>query len=49
VAQARALVGAFEAARTRGEDRVEVDGLIVEMPTYLSAQRLLARAEALSI
>ena len=47
VRQARAVVSAFEAARRRGQDRVEVDGLMVEVPTYLSAQRLLARAEAL--
>lgn len=49
VSQARSVVSAFEAARRRGEDRVEVDGLMVEMPTYLSAQRLLARAEALGV
>lgn len=49
VRQARVLLAAFEAARARGEDRVEVAGLIVEMPTYLSAQRLLARAEALGV
>ena len=47
VAEARAVVEAFDAARGRGEDRVEVAGLMVEMPTYLSAKRLLARAEAL--
>ncbi|HUN48641.1 MAG TPA: CoA ester lyase [Stellaceae bacterium] len=49
VTQARAVIAAFEAARKRGEDRVEVAGLMVEMPTYLSAQRLLARAAALGV
>ena len=47
VRRARHMVKAFEAARAKGLDRVEVDGLVVEMPTYLSAQRLLARARAL--
>jgi len=49
VRQAVAMVKAFEAARSKGLDRVEVDGLIVEIPTYLSAQRLLARAKALGV
>jgi citrate lyase subunit beta/citryl-CoA lyase len=40
--QARRMVGAFEAARARGEDRVLVDGLWVEVPAYLNAKRLLA-------
>jgi citrate lyase subunit beta/citryl-CoA lyase len=48
VARARRMVAAFEAARARGEDRAEVDGLFVEVPTYLAAQRLLRRAEALA-
>lgn len=41
IAQARKVVAAFEAARGRGEDRVLVDGLWVEVPTYLNARRLL--------
>lgn len=49
VRQAAAVIKAFEAARAKGLDRVEVDGLIVEMPTCLSAQRLLARAKALGV
>ena len=48
VAKARRMVAAFEAARARGEDRAEVDGLFVEVPTYLAAQRLLRRAAALA-
>jgi citrate lyase subunit beta / citryl-CoA lyase len=44
VAAARRLVNAFEAARVRGEARVEIDGSLVEVPTYLNAKRLLARA-----
>ncbi len=45
VANAARLVNAFEAARAQGRDRVELDGHMVEMPTYLAARRLLARAE----
>ena len=41
--QARRIVEAFEAARARGEDRALVDGLWVEVPTYLNAKRLLAQ------
>jgi citrate lyase subunit beta/citryl-CoA lyase len=40
-------VAAFEAARAAGEARVELDGSLVEMPTYSNAKRLLARADAL--
>lgn len=47
VARARAVVQAFEAAQARGAGRVEVDGSLVEVPIYLTAKRLLARAEAL--
>jgi citrate lyase subunit beta / citryl-CoA lyase len=49
IRHAAAMIQAFEAARARGEDRIEVEGLIVEVPTYLSAQRLLARARALGL
>jgi len=49
VRQARAVIAAFEAARRDGRDRVEVDGLLVEVPFYASAQRLLARAAALGV
>ncbi|HEX6980767.1 MAG TPA: CoA ester lyase [Alphaproteobacteria bacterium] len=48
VAQARRIIDAFEDARARGLDRVEVDGSLVEVPTYLNAKRLVARAEALA-
>ena len=47
-ARARALIAAFEAGRARGEERVLVDGLWVEVPMMLTAQRLLARAAALA-
>jgi len=47
-ARAEAMVAAFEAARARGEDRVLVDGLMVEVPTYKAAQRLIARHSALN-
>lgn len=46
-AKARELIAAFEAGRARGEERVLVDGLWVEVPMMLTAQRLLARAAAL--
>jgi citrate lyase subunit beta / citryl-CoA lyase len=49
IRRASAVIKAFETARARGLDRIEVDGLIVEIPTYLSAQRLLARATALGL
>jgi citrate lyase subunit beta/citryl-CoA lyase len=48
VERARALIAAFDGARARGEDRALVDGAWVEVPTYLTARRLLARAERLS-
>ena len=47
VSRAEKIVAAFEAARARGEARVELDGSLVEMPTYSNAKRLLARADAL--
>lgn len=49
VRRAMIMIKAFEAARARGMDRVEVDGLVVEIPTVLSAQRLLTRAKALGV
>jgi citrate lyase subunit beta/citryl-CoA lyase len=48
VARAHRIVAAFDAARARGHDRVEVEGSLVEVPTYANMKRLLARAEALS-
>jgi citrate lyase subunit beta/citryl-CoA lyase len=41
LAAARRIVSEFEAARARGEERALVDGLWVEVPTYLNAKRLL--------
>jgi citrate lyase subunit beta/citryl-CoA lyase len=48
VERARRLVEAFEAARAAGRDRIEHEGTLVEVPTYLTAKRLIARAEALA-
>ncbi len=48
-AAARRIVQAFEAARARGEARVEVDGSLVEVPIYLNAKRLAARADAFGV
>ena len=42
-AQAQRMVEAFETVRARGEERALVDGLWVEVPTYLNAKRLLAQ------
>jgi citrate lyase subunit beta/citryl-CoA lyase len=41
--QAQRIVAAFETARAHGDDRALVDGLWVEVPTYLNAKRLLAQ------
>lgn len=46
--KAARLVAAFEAARAGGDDRVEVDGLNVEVPTWRAARRLLARRDELA-
>lgn len=45
--RAEAIVGAFDAARARGEDRALVDGLWVEVPTWRNARRLIERARRL--
>jgi len=45
MAQAQRMVEAFEAARARGEERALVDGLWVEVPTYLNAKRLLVQPQ----
>ena len=47
VLRATALVQAFEAARSRGEDRALFDGQWVEAPTCRNAQRLIERARRL--
>ena len=47
IRRARHLVTAFEAARAAGYARIEVDGSLVEVPTYSNAKRLLARGEAM--
>lgn len=49
IASARRLVDAFEAAQAQGRGRVEVEGSLVEMPTYLNARRLLERARQLKV
>jgi len=48
VRRASAIVRDFDAARARGEERVLVDGLWVEVPTYRNAKRLIERARRLS-
>lgn len=49
VAEARRLTEAFEAARSDGAAGVALDGAMVELPTYLTAKRLLDRAAAFGI
>ena len=44
LARARRIVAAFEKARARGRDRAELDGLLVEVPVYSAAKRLLESA-----
>jgi citrate lyase subunit beta/citryl-CoA lyase len=48
LSRARAIVVAFEAARAQGRSRAELDGSLVEVPTYSNAKRLIARGEALA-
>ena len=48
-ASARRIVAAFETARDRGQARVEVDGSLVEVPIYLNAKRIAARADAFGV
>ena len=45
--QAARIVAAFEAARAQGLGRVELNGSLLEVPTYSNAKRLIARGEAL--
>jgi citrate lyase subunit beta / citryl-CoA lyase len=47
IRRANNIVTAFEAARAAGQARVEVDGSLVEVPTYHTAKRLLARSDAM--
>ncbi len=49
IGEARSIVAAFEAARTLGQDRARLGDLLVEVPSYLNAQRLLARAKDLGL
>ncbi len=45
--RARDIVVAFAAARAAGRSRAELDGSLIEVPTYSNAKRLIARGEAL--
>src|SRR5579871_6852747 len=47
MARAERIVAAFEAARARGASRAELDGSLIEVPTFTNAKRLLARGQAL--
>src|SRR5215470_12647107 len=41
--RAEKIVAAFEAARAAGRSRAELDGALIEVPSYTNARRLLAR------
>jgi citrate lyase subunit beta / citryl-CoA lyase len=47
--QAQRIVEAFDAARARGDDRVLVEGLWVEVPAHRNACRLIERAHRLGV
>jgi citrate lyase subunit beta/citryl-CoA lyase len=49
VREARAIVEAFEAARAPDKDRTRLGDLLIEIPSYFSAKRLVARAAALGV
>lgn len=49
IIDAQRVVRGFEEARAAGQDRVTVDGKLVELPMYLNAQRLLRRATELGV
>lgn len=46
VAAAERIVATFEAAKAAGSVNVELDGSLLEVPTYTAAKRLLEHAEA---
>ena len=49
VQEAYAIIEAFEAARAAGKDRARRGDLLIEVPSYLSAKRLVARAAELGV
>lgn len=48
IAEAQRIVMTFDTARAAGQARVELDGNLLEVPTYTNARRLLARAGELA-
>jgi citrate lyase subunit beta/citryl-CoA lyase len=48
VRTARATVAAFEAARASGRAGARLGNRLIEMPIFLNAKRLIARADALA-
>src|SRR5262245_36185870 len=49
IGEARAIIAAFEAARAAGKERARQGDLLIEVPAYFSAKRLLVRAAALGV
>jgi citrate lyase subunit beta/citryl-CoA lyase len=43
------IVAAFETARNAGRSRAELNGSLIEVPTYSNAKRLIARGEELRL
>lgn len=48
VTEARRIIAAFDTAQASGRGRAELDGNLVEVPTFTNAQRLLKRADELA-
>lgn len=50
VREAQAIIAAFDIGnRGLGNQQVQLDGRLLELPIYLNAQRLLERAAALGV
>jgi citrate lyase subunit beta / citryl-CoA lyase len=47
VAQARKIIAAYETAKADGIGAIKVDGMMIDVPVALRAERLLARYEAI--
>ena len=47
MAQARKIIAAYETAKADGIGAIKVDGMMIDVPVALRAERLLARYEAI--
>ncbi len=48
ITEAQQIVAAFVSAQSSGQGRAELDGNLIEVPTFTNAQRLLALTDALA-